>query len=195
MAPHHHYLSPRQFLPDRYTFYGASVQNLPEIVQLLNRRHICSAAFCVDDLQAEWQSGRFNPAMDVRLVFDPREYLVGFLQVSLEGDRPFAVIPFIRESGEKTVTGNCSPVRTRQIAQFSPLGIGCIFKVMFEILDPPEAIPCVHVEKPGSDPAYRRYHQSISEGNHFFENAYTTYGVVERHIDENEIGRSCSQIG
>jgi GNAT superfamily N-acetyltransferase len=88
MAPHHHYLSPRQFLPERYTFYGASFQDLPAIVNLLNQRHICSAAFCIDELQAEWRSGRFNPAMDARLIFDPREYLVGFIQVSLEKRQP-----------------------------------------------------------------------------------------------------------
>ena len=88
MAPHHHYLSPRQFLPDRYTFYGASFQDLPAIVNLLNQRHICSPAFSVEELRLAWQTPDFNPAMDARLVFDPREQLVGFIQVSLDCDWP-----------------------------------------------------------------------------------------------------------
>lgn len=89
MAPHHHYQSPRQYLPERYSFYGASQADLPAIVYLLKQRQFGPAVFCVDDLRREWQSSHFNPAMDVRLVFDPREYLVGFLQVSLDSDRPF----------------------------------------------------------------------------------------------------------
>lgn len=88
MAPHHHYLSPRQFLPDRYTFYGASFQDLPAIVNLLNQRHICSAAFSVEELRLAWQSPNFSPAMDARLVFDPREHLVGLIQVWMDEARP-----------------------------------------------------------------------------------------------------------
>jgi GNAT superfamily N-acetyltransferase len=89
MAPHQHYLSPTRYLPDRYTFYGATLNDLPMVVYLLNQRQIASAAFRVEDLQREWQSPPFNPAMDVRLVFDPREYLVGFIQVSMEDGQPF----------------------------------------------------------------------------------------------------------
>lgn len=65
MAPHHHYLSPRQFLSERYTFCGASFQDLPAIVSLLNQRHICSAAFCVDDLQTEWRLERYFATLPV----------------------------------------------------------------------------------------------------------------------------------
>jgi GNAT superfamily N-acetyltransferase len=87
MAPY--YQSPTKYLPDRYTFYGATLNDLPMVVYLLNQRQTASAAFRVEDLLREWQSPRFNPAMDVRLVFDPREYLVGFIQVSMEDGRSF----------------------------------------------------------------------------------------------------------
>lgn len=89
MAPYHHYQSPRQYLPDRYTFYGASFQDLPTIVYLLNQRHISPTLFRVEDLQVEWQPPHFNPAMDARLVFDPREYLVGYIQVFWDREYPF----------------------------------------------------------------------------------------------------------
>jgi GNAT superfamily N-acetyltransferase len=89
MAPHQHYQSPTRYLPDRYTFYGASQEDLPAIVYLLNQRQFSPAIFRVEELRYEWLSTRFNPAMDVRLVFDPREYLVGFIQVSLDQNQPF----------------------------------------------------------------------------------------------------------
>jgi len=88
MAPHQHYQSPTRYLPDRYTFYGASQGDLPMIVYLLNQRQLSPAPFQVDDLRVQWQTPNFNPAMDVRLVFDPREYLVGFIQVSMKDDHP-----------------------------------------------------------------------------------------------------------
>ncbi len=84
-----HYHSPTRYLPDRYTFYGATLNDLPMVVYLLNQRQMAPAAFRVEDLRVEWQSPRFNPAMDVRMVFDPREYLVGFIQVSLDNEHPF----------------------------------------------------------------------------------------------------------
>ena len=83
------YQSPTRYLPDRYTFYGASTEDLPMIVYLLNQRQFSPVPFHAEDLRHEWQAAHFNPAMDVRLVFDPREYLVGYIQVSWDKDQPF----------------------------------------------------------------------------------------------------------
>lgn len=87
MAPY--YQSPTRYLPDRYTFYGATLEDAPMIVRLLNLRHFSPAPFRIEDLRSEWQLAGFNPAMDVRLVFDPREQLVGFIQVSMDKKHPF----------------------------------------------------------------------------------------------------------
>jgi GNAT superfamily N-acetyltransferase len=86
MAPWHH--SPTRYLPGGYTFRGAMFNDAPTIVYLLNQRHLTETTFHSAGLRAEWQALRFNLAMDVRLVFDPREVLVGYLQFWMDDNHP-----------------------------------------------------------------------------------------------------------
>jgi GNAT superfamily N-acetyltransferase len=86
MALYHH--SPTRYLPGGYTFRGATLNDVASIVYLLNQRQLTEATFRADGFRREWQTLRFNPAMDVRLVFDPREYLVGYIQVWMDEDHP-----------------------------------------------------------------------------------------------------------
>jgi GNAT superfamily N-acetyltransferase len=90
MAPLHH--SPTRYLPNGYTFRGANLYDVPSIVYLLNERQMKntgSASFHVDNFRREWQAPHFNPAMDVRLVFDQREILVGYIEVWINGSHPW----------------------------------------------------------------------------------------------------------
>ncbi|RPH59415.1 MAG: GNAT family N-acetyltransferase [Chloroflexi bacterium] len=78
------YQSPTRNLPDGYTFRGATFHDIPVAVHLFNLRQMAdlgAGSFCVDDIRHEWQTPHFNPAMDVRLVFDRREHLIGYIEV------------------------------------------------------------------------------------------------------------------
>jgi GNAT superfamily N-acetyltransferase len=90
MALYHH--SPMRYLPSGYTFCGADMNDIPAIVYLLNQRqmkNIGNASFHVEDFRREWQSPHFNPAMDIRMVFDLREMLVGYIEVWVSGSHPW----------------------------------------------------------------------------------------------------------
>jgi GNAT superfamily N-acetyltransferase len=59
---------------------------------MLNQRQmrlIGNASFRAEDFKREWQSENFNPAMDVRMVFDQREMLVGYIEVWMSGSHPW----------------------------------------------------------------------------------------------------------
>ena len=86
MAPLHH--SPTSYLPGGYTFRGATLNDVASIVYLLNQRKFTDSTLQADGLRQEWLTHRFNPALDVRLVFDPREMLVGYLQFWMDDRHP-----------------------------------------------------------------------------------------------------------
>lgn len=86
MALYHH--SPTSYLPDGYSFRGATLSDVTSIVYLLNQRRFTATTVQAGGLRQEWLTRRFNPAMDVRLVFDPREMLVGYIQFWLDGQHP-----------------------------------------------------------------------------------------------------------
>jgi GNAT superfamily N-acetyltransferase len=78
------YQSAIRNLPDGYTFRGATTKDLPTVINLFNQRQASAAShgnFNLDDLDRLWQTHSFNPAMDVRLVFDQREHLTGYIEV------------------------------------------------------------------------------------------------------------------
>jgi GNAT superfamily N-acetyltransferase len=84
--------SPTRYLPGGYTFSGATLQDVPAIVYMLNQRQMKntgSASFQIEPFRREWQTPRFNPAMDIRLVFDQHERLVGYLEVWVTGLQPW----------------------------------------------------------------------------------------------------------
>jgi GNAT superfamily N-acetyltransferase len=90
MALYQH--SPTRYLPSGYTFRGANMHDVPAVVYLLNQRQMKNSgtsSFHVEDFRREWQTPRFNPAMDVRMVFDLREMLVGYLEVWVGGSHPW----------------------------------------------------------------------------------------------------------
>lgn len=84
--------SPTRYLPSGYSFCGATLNDVPTIVYLLNQRQMKntgSASFQIEAFRREWQTPHFNPAMDTRMVFDQREMLVGYLEVWVSGSHPW----------------------------------------------------------------------------------------------------------
>ena len=76
------YRSATRNLPDGYTFRGATLHDVPVVVYLFNQRQMTHGVPSqVEDVRQEWQTLNFNPAMDVRLVFDQREHLIGTIEV------------------------------------------------------------------------------------------------------------------
>ena len=76
--------SPIRDLPDGYTFRGATLNDIPVVTYLFNQRQLTFASaesLVLDEMRKEWQTPTFNPALDVRLVFDPREHLIGYIEV------------------------------------------------------------------------------------------------------------------
>jgi GNAT superfamily N-acetyltransferase len=52
------------------------------VVYLLNQRQKMHGLVSqVEEVRQDWQTYHFNPAMDVRLVFDQREHLIGTIEV------------------------------------------------------------------------------------------------------------------
>lgn len=86
MAPLHH--SPTSYLPSGYIFRGAMFNDAASIVYMLNQRKFTPTTLQADGLRQEWLTRRFNLALDMRLVFDPREVLVGYLQFWIDEHRP-----------------------------------------------------------------------------------------------------------
>jgi len=87
-----YYHSPTRYLPSGYTFRGANMNDVPSIVYMLNQRQMKntgSASFHIEDFWREWQAPHFNPAMDIRMVFDLREMLVGYIEVWVGGSHPW----------------------------------------------------------------------------------------------------------
>ena len=78
------YRSAIRNLPDGYTFRGATLHDAPEVAWLFHQRFMISdtdASSHAEKIRKEWQSFNFNPAMDVRLVLDQREHLIGYIEV------------------------------------------------------------------------------------------------------------------
>lgn len=85
------YISPTRNLPDGYTFRGATLNDINPVVHLLNQRQMADigiASFHMDDLRQEWQWASFNPRMDIRLVFDRSEHLIGYIEVWMLDNQP-----------------------------------------------------------------------------------------------------------
>ena len=81
MAPY--YESAIRNLPDGYIFRGATLTDITSVAQLINQRQATYGGEYLPaaDLRKEWQIPRFNPALDVRLVLDRREHLLGYIEV------------------------------------------------------------------------------------------------------------------
>ncbi len=78
------YQSPTRNLPDGYTFCGATLKDIPVIIYLLNQRQMSNpnaGNLNFDEMRKIWQTSQINPALDVRLVFDRREQLTGYIEV------------------------------------------------------------------------------------------------------------------
>jgi GNAT superfamily N-acetyltransferase len=76
------YRSAIRNLPEGYSFRGATLQDVPMVVQLFHLRQTGgSAGPQVEEVRQEWQTLKFNPAMDVRLILDQREHLIGYIEV------------------------------------------------------------------------------------------------------------------
>jgi GNAT superfamily N-acetyltransferase len=86
-----YYQSAIRSLPEGYTFRGALLNDLPDVVHLFNLRQpniTNHGNFLVEEIRQDWQTGKFNPALDVRLIFDRREHLVGYIEVWITCNPP-----------------------------------------------------------------------------------------------------------
>lgn len=85
------YQSATRYLQAGYSFRGATLDDAYAVGHLLNLREFKDAGsghWHTEVIRLEWQTPRFNPAMDVRMVFDPREHLVGYIEVWMAEPHP-----------------------------------------------------------------------------------------------------------
>ncbi len=117
--------SPTRYLPGGYTFRGATLNDAASVIYLLNRR-LPQSGLRTEDLRHEWQATRFNPGMDVRMVFDPREYLVGYIQVWMTENNPVlwgCVHPDYEGRGIGTALLSWGEARVRLAMEIQPLSL------------------------------------------------------------------------
>jgi GNAT superfamily N-acetyltransferase len=79
-----YYQSAIRNLPEGYTFRGAALNDIPVVAYLFKQSRINSARIednLLPGMRKYWQSSRFNPALDIRLIFDQREHLIGYIEV------------------------------------------------------------------------------------------------------------------
>lgn len=79
-----YYQSAIRNLPDGYTFRGAALNDIPVVAYLFKQSHINSSRIednLLPEIRKYWQSSSFNPALDIRLIFDQREHLIGYIEV------------------------------------------------------------------------------------------------------------------
>jgi GNAT superfamily N-acetyltransferase len=88
--------SPTRFLPEGFTFRGANINDIPSVA-ILFHQHNSAAGFVdsisMNELRMEWHTPHFNPAVDIRLVLDQREHLIGYIEVWTQGE--MAMHPWI----------------------------------------------------------------------------------------------------
>jgi len=71
-------------LPQGFTARPASINDIPAAVNLFNlyaEHYLGIQGFTIDTTKNEWTTPKFNPETDIRLVFDPEEKLVGYIDV------------------------------------------------------------------------------------------------------------------
>ena len=69
-------------LPKAFTSRPASFDDIPIIVEMLNRTTDTDhESFFVDDMQSEWSTPQFDVPNSVRLVFSDKKQLVGYIEV------------------------------------------------------------------------------------------------------------------
>ncbi len=79
---------PTQFLPGGYSFRGARPYDAPDVARLLNIRQPGSD-FCTADVREKWLTPAFDLSMDIRMVFNPRDVLVGYIEVWVTDSHPW----------------------------------------------------------------------------------------------------------
>ena len=79
-----YYQSAIRNLPEDYTFRGAMLSDIPIVAFLFKQSQNSNTRidnYFLEELRNNWKWPGFNPALDIRLIFDPREHLIGYIEV------------------------------------------------------------------------------------------------------------------
>jgi ribosomal protein S18 acetylase RimI-like enzyme len=183
MAFLHH--SPTSYLPSGYTFRGAKLNDAPAVVYLLNQRQLQRAAFRVEDFRREWQTPRFNPAMDVRMVFDQREMLVGYIEAWVTDDEPVlwgCVHPDYEGRGVGSALLRWGEARVRLALESLPMSLWAAPRF--------SALPLQRAHELCEHLGWRQVRPQMAEikkvtgALHLPETAILQYDVYEKEIDQ-----------
>lgn len=71
-------------LPHGFTARPATMDDIPAAVDLFNtysEHYLGIKGFTLDATETDWQTPKFNPETDIRLVFEPEGELVGYVEV------------------------------------------------------------------------------------------------------------------
>lgn len=78
-------------LPSGFTARGATMKDIPSAVEFFNAysdHYLGVRDFTISDVKTEWESPKFNPETDIRLVHNSENKLVGFIEVNTTANPP-----------------------------------------------------------------------------------------------------------
>ncbi|MEA2008837.1 MAG: GNAT family N-acetyltransferase, partial [Chloroflexota bacterium] len=84
-------------LPQGFTVRPGTMEDIPSAVELFNaysQHYLGVQESTVSNLKTEWSTPKFNPKTDIRLVHNPENKLVGYIEVGMTSNPP--VHPWVR---------------------------------------------------------------------------------------------------
>ncbi|RLD07376.1 MAG: hypothetical protein DRI56_06800 [Chloroflexota bacterium] len=78
-------------LPQGFTARPGTMEDIPSAVELFNvysQHYLGIQEFTANDLETEWSIPKFNPKTDIRLVHNPENELVGYIEVWTTSNPP-----------------------------------------------------------------------------------------------------------
>lgn len=146
------------FLPDGFTARPGRLDDIPIAVDLFNNyseHFIGVRSFNEENLKTEWTMPKFNPETDTRMVFDPNNKLVGYIEVWTTSSPPVhpwiwaRVHPDYHRMGIGTALMNWGENRARKAISMCADDLRVALQSgTVSTIEPPKALYKAHGMKP-----------------------------------------------
>lgn len=137
-------------LPNGFTSRAGSLEDIPIAVELFNTyatHYLGIQNFQISDLETDWTRPKFYPATDINLVFNPKDKLVGYIEVSTTSTPPVhpwiwgRVHPEYNHLSLGTFLLNWAEQRAFQALEKCPQDVRVAYRTgTFTTIEPPKAL-------------------------------------------------------